>query len=364
MKFSYNIWTIGKLVDLISKQKINLKPSYQRNFIWGKKDQILLIESINKGYPLPSFFVFQNTNGDFEMVDGQQRSKTIFQFYLNEIANIDRRNLANNDLTRFLEYPLNITLISDLGFNDSLEKFYTLVNKYGYHLNPNELNKAQYSNSIFLNLVEKIVDSQVLKEVDIFTESIKKRMSDRALIEELVASIIYGNFDKRKAVTSIYKDDEITIEDAEELFIVVIKILDIMLCLNKTKLLNQTRYRQRNDFFTLFQFIYQNQDQPFTTLEYQYRILLLIENHIRPTQEECQPFKDYALNCVSQTNSKQARDGRIEFFNMLLKNTDVIGSKQLNEILEYLEDFYGIEEPTLLIPIGSYFLIDIERFSK
>ncbi len=363
MKFSYNTWTIRTLIELISKQKINLKPSYQRNFIWGKKDQTLLIESIKKGYPLPSFFVFQDSKGDFEMVDGQQRSKTIFQYYINEMASIDKRIPHNNDQT-FLNYPLNVTLIFDLGYNDSLEQFYTLVNKYGYHLNSNELNKAQYNNSIFLNLVEKIVDSQELKELDIFTESNKKRMSDRALIEEVVASIIYGVFDKRKAVTSIYKDDDLTSDYAEELYLNVIKILNRMLDLNLIRSLNQTRYRQRNDFFTLFQFIYQNQDQSYSILKYQYKILLLIEKHIRPTQEECQPFKDYALNCVSQTNSKQARDGRINFFNMLLKNSEAEGSVQLRSILEYLEDFFGIEEQTPLIQMDSYFLIDIERFSK
>ena len=84
MKFVNKIWTIKFLIDLISKKKINLKPSYQRNFIWGKKDQTSLIESIMGGYPIPSFFVFQNSSDEFEMVDGQQRSRTILQFYNGE----------------------------------------------------------------------------------------------------------------------------------------------------------------------------------------------------------------------------------------------------------------------------------------
>lgn len=363
MKFSFNVWTIGRLIELISQQKINLKPSYQRNFIWGKKDQTLLIESIKKGYPLPSFFIYQNADGDFEMVDGQQRSKTIFQYYVSEMGGNNKKVSVIRDQA-FWDYPLNITIIYDLGYNDSLEQFYTLVNKYGYHLTPNELNKAQYNNSIFLNLVEKIVDSQEIKELDIFSESNKKRMSDRALIEEVVASIEHGIFEKRKAVTSMYKENELTQEKAEDLYIEVIQILNIILELNKIKSLNQTRYRQRNDFFTLFQFIYQNQDQSYSVFKYQYSILLLIEKHIRPTQEECQPFKDYALNCVSQTNSKQARDGRINFFNMILKNSEPNGSDQLRLILEYLEDFYGIDDETSLIPVDTYFLIDVERFLK
>lgn len=358
MKFSFNTWTIKQLIDLISQQKINLKPSYQRNFIWGKKDQTLLIDSISKGYPLPAFFIYLDPNGYYEMVDGQQRSKTLFHHYA-MLSNKESQKIDPN----FLNYPLNITIIYDLNNNDSLEQFYTLVNKYGYHLNPNELNKAQYHNSAFLALVERIVESQEIKELDIFTESNKKRMADRALIEEVVASITHGTFDKRTAVTYMFENNEIGTEDAERLYTEVMDTLRVMLLLNQFKPINQTRYRQRNDFFTLFQFIYQNRDQAPFIFEYQYKILLLIEKHIKPTQEECPPLKDYALNCVSQTNSKSAREARIEFFNNILRNPIPTGSIQLRNILEFIENVYELDEKTDLIPFESYFLIDISKFN-
>ena len=57
MKYSNLEWTIGELINLIESQKINLRPPYQRNFIWSSKDQKLLIDSIRKGYPLPNFFI-------------------------------------------------------------------------------------------------------------------------------------------------------------------------------------------------------------------------------------------------------------------------------------------------------------------
>lgn len=46
MKYSNLEWTIGELINLIESQKINLRPPYQRNFIWSSKDQKLLIDSI------------------------------------------------------------------------------------------------------------------------------------------------------------------------------------------------------------------------------------------------------------------------------------------------------------------------------
>ena len=54
MKYSNLEWTIGDLANLIESKKINLRPPYQRNFIWSSKDQKLLIDSIRKGYPLPT----------------------------------------------------------------------------------------------------------------------------------------------------------------------------------------------------------------------------------------------------------------------------------------------------------------------
>ena len=53
MKYSNLEWTIGELINLIESQKINLRPPYQRNFIWSSKDQKLLIDSIIRKSKFP-----------------------------------------------------------------------------------------------------------------------------------------------------------------------------------------------------------------------------------------------------------------------------------------------------------------------
>ena len=92
MKYSNLEWTIGELINLIESQKINLRPPYQRNFIWSSKDQKLLIDSIRKGYPLPNFFILKNKDNTFEMVDGQQRAITIYKFIKNEFTIAKSKN--------------------------------------------------------------------------------------------------------------------------------------------------------------------------------------------------------------------------------------------------------------------------------
>jgi uncharacterized protein with ParB-like and HNH nuclease domain len=82
MKFKIEEWTVSVLIDLYKKGKLLLDPPYQRNFIWTKRDQESLIDSIlNKSFPLPSFFLLKKDGNTYEMVDGQQRTRTIINYY-------------------------------------------------------------------------------------------------------------------------------------------------------------------------------------------------------------------------------------------------------------------------------------------
>lgn len=76
MEYSYTSYTIQQLYDLIKEGKIDLRPQYQRNFIWSKKEQQTLIDSILHNMPLPSFFLYKKSNNTYEMVDGQQRAES------------------------------------------------------------------------------------------------------------------------------------------------------------------------------------------------------------------------------------------------------------------------------------------------
>ena len=151
MKYLNLEWTIRDLMTLINENKINLRPPYQRNFIWPTKDQKFLIESIKKGYPLPNFFILDNGNGNYEMLDGQQRAITIHKFINNEFADLDKRFYKNFPQDSLMDYKLNIVLLE--GFNEeyeSKEEFFYLVNKRGVQLNPSEVNHAYHP---FLNLL-------------------------------------------------------------------------------------------------------------------------------------------------------------------------------------------------------------------
>ena len=80
MKFKTEEMTIKDFIDFYNTGNLNLKPPYQRNPIWLKKQKQELIETIYIGYPLPNIFINKLKNNKYDMVDGQQRTQTLLGF--------------------------------------------------------------------------------------------------------------------------------------------------------------------------------------------------------------------------------------------------------------------------------------------
>ena len=59
---------------------LDIRPSYQREFIYKDKQQVAVIDSITKNYPLNVMYWSVREDGTFEVIDGQQRTISICQF--------------------------------------------------------------------------------------------------------------------------------------------------------------------------------------------------------------------------------------------------------------------------------------------
>ena len=359
MRYQNLEWTIRELMLLIDENKINLRPPYQRNFIWPTKDQKFLIESIKKGYPLPNFFILDNGNGNYEMLDGQQRAVTIHKFINNEFADLDRKLYKDFPQDSLMDYKLNIVLLD--GFNEeyeSKEEFFYLVNKRGVQLNPSEVNHAYYHDSDFMKLVIRMSEYQPLIDLDIFTDKTKLRMNDRSLIEEIAAYLFKGISDKRNAVEDLFKA-KIAREEVDMKFDKFCRIIDRIKSTLSIKPINETRYKQRNDFYTLFCFIDKHISDSIELFELQYRILAFISESglISPSNESYNLFKEYAINCVSQSNSKKAREARLLFFEELLANRNECINNTQGQLIRYIE--VERENRINISKIDGYLMINI-----
>lgn len=372
MKYYSKEITIQDLIKLIDSNNIDLNPPYQRNFIWSTVDQSDLIDTIIKGWPLPNFFIYEKPNGKFEMVDGQQRSKTIYNFNKGLITSskktnrIDIKKLIDFD---FLNYKLNVIFLHSINKPEDLREFYVLINKKGKLLNPAEVHKSEFFDTNFMKLANELLSYQKFINLNLFTDALSRRLNDRDYVQELLGYLYFGIKDKKKYIETIFEND-IEDEEFEILKLSFIKVIDIINELNNYYPLKNTRFKQKNDFYTLFSFINENIDLNIETLLHQYKILLILDGkdnegrqYIRPTNESCNTLKQYAINCVSQSNSKNARQSRLIFFDDILKNKVIPPNESLIEVIEYLSSI-ETDKNIKLKEVEGFKILDVEQYNK
>lgn len=381
MIYNFETLTIGELIKYIENDILDLSPSYQREFIWSLNDQKSLIDTIYKEYPLPNLFINSKPNGKLEMVDGQQRSRSIYRFYKKEIKFSNKDDQRNLDINLFLNYRLPVVFIKD-ALDEEIRDFYVLINKKGKFLNNSEVQRSEFLETNFLKLSEELISNQDFINLDLFTDNSILRLNNRDFVQELLGYLFMFNNDKENRInegveglrdkkayieTEIFQKD-ISESQCEFLKIEFLKIIKKISKLDQIKRINTTRYKQRNDFYTLFTFLNKHSNLSDNILKHIYSILILLDGKdkkgnqfIRPTNEECECLKKYAQNCVTQSNSKIARKARLDFFENILLNEKIEEecNEDLLDLLVYLGKYFG-EENLTLKKIEKYYLIDLE----
>jgi len=127
--------------------KLDIRPPYQREFIYKDKQRDAVIDTITKNFPLNVMYWAVREDGNFEVIDGQQRTISISQFIEGDFAFQNRyfHNLQKDEQAKILDYKLMIYLCSGAD-SEKLEWFET-INIAGEKLYPQELRNAVYSGS-------------------------------------------------------------------------------------------------------------------------------------------------------------------------------------------------------------------------
>lgn len=339
MKYKIETKSLEELVQLYDDGNLNLTPPYQRNAVWTKAAQVALVDSIRNNFPLPTFFLMKKQNNNYEMVDGQQRTRAILKYFRTTELNGDISEDETFKQKLYNKYIIPIAFITKLEADEKIEDFYHRVNSTGLHLNRPEKIKSKYINTNLLQLSESILNSPQLQELELFTPSAKRRMLDRDLVEELILLLHIGISDKKLAVDRFYNKD-LTKNEVEKVEKQMLSILDTLTAFNSYYPIRLTRYKQRNDIYTLFSFLKNHSDLQANVKLHFYKILVAIDKEIRPSDNTCSVFKEYALHCVSQSNSKDARERRLNILGNILK-----GNRSTpNEVQESIMDYFEIEE--------------------
>ena len=63
--------------------KLDIRPPYQREFIYKDKQREAVIDTITKNFPLNVMYWAVREDGNFEVIDGQQRTISFFSINKN-----------------------------------------------------------------------------------------------------------------------------------------------------------------------------------------------------------------------------------------------------------------------------------------
>jgi len=125
--------------------KLDVRPKYQREFVYKDKQRNAVIETIKKGFPLNVMYWMVKEDGTYEMLDGQQRTISIGQ-YVNGDFSLDNRffhNLTKEEQDQILDYELMIYFCEGTD-KERLEWFKT-INIAGEKLTDQEIRNAVYT---------------------------------------------------------------------------------------------------------------------------------------------------------------------------------------------------------------------------
>ena len=248
----------------------------------------------------------------------------------------------------------------DSTFTDAeIEEFYVLLNTSGVRLNSPELRKAAHYDTNFLSAVNKVCDLPEFTGLNLFGPKAVDRMNDLEFVAELLTFLLHGFTNKKETVDKLF-DEDVSKKQSDELVGRAETVLRDIAALDATIPIAQTRYRQKNDFYTLFAFLAGHATVSPEAKKYFYETLLRIEPYISPSQQQCEPLLNYARNCVSQSNSQPAREARNSFFVELFDNK----SAELNQTQRKISDFFGIAPKDAAISKWGRLLLDNELLEK
>lgn len=127
--------------------KLDIRPPFQREFVYKDKQRDAVINTITNEFPLNVMYWSVREDGNFEIIDGQQRTISICQYVGGDfsIEGLAFHNLQKDKQEQILDYSLTIYFCSGVD-SEKLEWFET-INIAGEELTPQELKNAVYSGS-------------------------------------------------------------------------------------------------------------------------------------------------------------------------------------------------------------------------
>ena len=274
----YDSKTVQELVHLFNNGELNLEPGFQRESVWTERDRRKLIESLFQNYPIPSIFLYRQTDGGrltYDVIDGKQRLESLLMFQglgrfrgqrfsvrfpLDEaegVADWDwNRVRRRGHEHRFMGYKIQTCEVSG-DFSDIIDLF-VRINSTGKRLTGAEKRHAKYYHSDFLKKAGRLAESKrwFFEDNRVLSKGQISRMKHVELVCELLASIhASAPINKKKALDALIAGHSVDQRSMKRCLREFIRTLNLVRRVFPN--LRTTRFTKVSDFYSLFMFVWE-----------------------------------------------------------------------------------------------------------
>lgn len=202
--------TIQNIYTMMKNKQLRV-PSFQRGYVWSEEQQRLFIDSILNGYYIGYMLLLRTELQDcFDIIDGQQRLKTIYYFIENGFK-IQKKDQVLSNLARqeFLSQPLHFLIIDNLSETEQITNVYKLINTTGEPLSNQEIRrinvKGAFAEAVSAFAAELFPHKESLSSnndaaynlsfwhrLGILSKKEFLQMEDEVLIARIMLSVLYN----------------------------------------------------------------------------------------------------------------------------------------------------------------------------
>ena len=186
--------------------KLIIQPEYQRNYIYGdgKKD-VAVVESLLKGYPLGLIYFVKNSDGMYEVLDGQQRITSFARFVNQSWPFAVERNgkpryfnsLDPDEQKKIVDAPLTIYVCE--GDPSEIQEWFETINIAGVPLVKQELRNASYHGP-FVSKARAVFSNTGNANMNRWQTYVKGDPKRQAILETALDWVSNGDIDNYMAL--------------------------------------------------------------------------------------------------------------------------------------------------------------------
>ncbi|WP_280395951.1 DUF262 domain-containing protein [Nocardia brasiliensis] len=201
-------YTIADFLKWNDDKELILNPAFQRGPVWASPARSYLIDSLLRGYPIPKLLLRTTVDRDSrrtirDVVDGQQRLRTIIDFAANRLVLGPKAgdfrgkkysDLEDEEKDAFLAYKLTCEQLINASDSDVLEVFLR-INSYAVPVNGAELRNAKYDNPFSTVVKDTVRQLQPVWELGVLGNRDRVRMVDQSVVAELFGFLQDGVLD-------------------------------------------------------------------------------------------------------------------------------------------------------------------------